>query len=165
MKKFLALLFLVLLALPAGAAVKEFDGFTIDVPRGWTAEAEDGDVYVADKDETAMLAITYIGKADDKQFNEVVNEFVSSNEIDQSKVTGYPGGYAMPVDMDGEEGTAYIFRRGGVLFMVASFGGAPALGRILDSLTPTEREEEDEGDRGAGGQQGTPTLLELSTPT
>ena len=118
---------------PAWAEVQEFDWFSVDVPRGWTAEQQGATVVVAAGDEavSVSIAVAPMGAASLEEL-----AWALSAQMDGTEPELDDDVWAFTfTDLAGVESAAFLIEGDGEHYIVASVSGwDDAIEGILDSL-------------------------------
>ena len=127
-----------LLAGGTQAAVQEFgpdfSRFTIDVPEGWTAQAIDGGVQMADPEGACSLAVTNV-KPGDASAESLCRDIVQKAGIQNPKELGKEeGSYAMSGTRDGAPLVVAVTVEGGLAAVIVMGGDIGKASGPLDTL-------------------------------
>ncbi len=134
-KRILSILCLVvaLTAAPAWARVQKFDYFSLDVPRGWTAEQQGATVVVAaeDKPVSVSIAVAPMGAASLEEL-----AYALSAQMDGTEPEFDDDVWTFTfTDLAGVESTAFLGEGDEEHYIVASVSGwDDAIEGILDSV-------------------------------
>ena len=131
-----AVVLVVLSAAVAFAGVQDFGKFTIDVPMGWTAEADGETVGFTKNDNTASMSIT-VDTLDGASLKEVADAYVEA--LNGKGLSGSGDNYTFTMtNANGVDSKCFLTSEGNNYALIVVTGGENApddISKMMDSLT------------------------------
>ena len=130
--RIMSLVMVLAFALPASAAVKEFDSFTMDVPDGWLVHSQDPVVVAASLDTESVITVVV-----------TPSQGMSAKELAETAAQGINGtdlkadgdAWSLQFENEGQKGTMVIRVEKEQAIICTLIGQDPALAGIPGSVT------------------------------
>ncbi len=130
-KELLTSLLFLALAVPAGAAVRDFGAFIADVPDGWNTAAQNGVAVLTNGDGKAGLSVL-VRNAQGRSAQELAQ--AASMRNNGTAPVPEAGGYSFTIQQDGELAKVYVSVSGSDAMLITVYGENAQTRSILQSI-------------------------------